>query len=442
MRYALFVLTLLCLTAAGCRQRDGSPSAERLDVAEYGALPGLKATPNSELRDELDRIIEEGGTPEQLSEIEIPAAGNVAAELLDLFPKERVGAILEQSERLFPPGRFEFNPAQLQRANDFRKQYDASRLRARAALKRPQCDFDIEFTAGFLAEMEFIPVVRICARLEAFRAAESLAADKPIGAVESLRAMLRLAQRLGAEPHIEARLQAAFLRTEAFGVLQAIVLDDNIASSHLVQLQETVEEHLSDWPHDADAWIGDRAMGLHAYEMVRDGNLTGLLTVRELDLFAKEGDIGDLSDAAKRNVDHDELYYLKTMRKIIDSCSRPYCQRLSLLRSIREELQQMRGSSDFPAVAARLLLADVEKGHAMQAQDRANWEAWALALAGATGRTSPPFETNPLTGENYLQTKQGEFIIVENFGSGVDGDHPSIMVPCPDAKAADQDADM
>ena len=101
----------------------------------------------------------------------------------------------------------------------------------------------------------------------------------------------------------------------------------------------------------------------------------------------------------------------------------------------------MRGSSDFPLVATRLLLVDIEKAHAVQAQDRANWEACALALALATGRTSPPFQSNPLTGENYLQTQQGELIVVENFGSGIDLDYPSITVPCPAAKASDRDVD-
>jgi hypothetical protein len=72
---------------------------------------------------------------------------------------------------------------------------------------------------------------------------------------------------------------------------------------------------------------------------------------------------------------------------------------------------------------------DIRKGHAIQAQDRANWEAWALALALATRREIPPYRINPLTGEKYLHDRHGNTIEVTNFGSGQHADNPSIVVP-------------
>ncbi|MHC4180079.1 MAG: hypothetical protein ACYSWU_21455, partial [Planctomycetota bacterium] len=227
-----------------------------------------------------------------------------------------------------------------------------------------------------------------------------------------------------------ARLEAAFLRTEAFCVLQAIVRDEQITRSRLDQLYRRVEDQLATWPDDAGAWIGDRALGLHAYEMVRAGKLKDLLGAEEIQQFQKENVLDELLDAAVRNVNHDELYYLETMRKIIDSCSRPYHTRLPLFDSVASELQQKRNSPEFPVVAAWVLrLADVRKGHAIQAQDRANWEAWALALALATGRQMPAYQINPLTGQEYLCQKHDETVEVTNFGSGRDGDNPSIFVP-------------
>ena len=82
-----------------------------------------------------------------------------------------------------------------------------------------------------------------------------------------------------------------------------------------------------------------------------------------------------------------------------------------------------------PAKSPRPLLPDIRKGQAIQAQDRANWEAWALVLAVATGRKPPPYQTNPLTGEKYQYAKYGSEIGVTNFGSGEEGDNPSIIVP-------------
>ena len=67
--------------------------------------------------------------------------------------------------------------------------------------------------------------------------------------------------------------------------------------------------------------------------------------------------------------------------------------------------------------------------NAIQAQDRANWEAWALALALATRRQLPPHRINPLSGENYRQAKYEKKIEVGNFGSGKHDDNPLIIVP-------------
>ena len=430
MPRAMLITALLGLLAGGCGGQQAADVSERIKAEDYGALPGLRATPDKKLRDELARITEERGTPELIGKTTIIEEENVAAGLAGLFPREKVDLIFEQSEKVFPSGSFVFDPIRLQRAINIRKKYDAQRLRARDALGRPHCDFGVRFMAGFLAELKFIDVVRISARLEAFQAAESLAVDAPDEAIESLGYMLQLASCLGAEKHHNARLEAAFLRTEAFRVLQAVVQHDQITRKRLDRLYEMVEDQLAGWPDDADAWIGDRALGLHVYEVVRAGNLEDLLTENEIRQFQQEDELKELLTAAARSVDHDELYYLQTMRKIIESCSQPYFTRLTLFDSIGDELQEKRISPEFPIVATWvLLLPDIRKGHAIQARDRANWEAWALALALATGRQAPPYRVNPLTGKEYLPEKRGNTIEVADFGSGIQGDYPSIVVP-------------
>jgi len=429
MRKGMLSLALLGMLLGGC---GGPPVEERPpveDSKEYGKLPGLTASPDLQLGDELARIVEESGTPEKLSQVTVAEADNVAAGLLDLFPKRQVKSIRRQSEELFPPGAFQLNPVELTKAIDFRKKYDAERLEARTALERTQCDFGIEFMAGVLAELDFIAVVRICARLEAFLAAESLADGKPERAVESLAVMLRLASCLGAEKHVQPRLEAAYLRTEAFRVLQAIVDDEHTVRADIERLYEIVREHMKTWPDDAGAWIGDRALGLHAYEFVRDGGLLDLLSSEELDSFGKEGSLSSLSAAALRNVNADELYYLETMRKIIDACGLPYYKRVALFDSIQADLQEKRNSPKFPLVAARLLLPGIRESHVTQTRDRANWEAWLLALALAARRPLPPYGVNPLNGRQYRLSTEGNLVVVEDFGTGEDGDHPIIRVP-------------
>ena len=406
MRPAVCMLLVLSVLAgAGCRRSRSVEDSRRRIAESFGQLPGLSETPDAALRAELARIIEEKGTPELLTRQSIPDEQNVAQGLAGLFEPSQIGPLLEESAKIFPPGRFEFDPARLEKAIRFRQRYEAERRQCREALGRPKCSFGIEYQAGFAADLSRIDVARICARLEAFAAAESLANDAG-AAIESLDTMFRLAARLGQEKHPTVRLQAALLREEALAVLQTIVAYPEISESgitrdQLARLYAMVEAQLSSWPADRDAWIGDRALGMHAYELVRAGRLAELLTEEELKRFAEEGILDEFPAAAQRNVNPDELFYLQTMRKIIDACARPYFEREKTLIGIREELQEGRNSPQFPLVAARLLLVDVDKGHALQARDRACCEAWALALAVASGRQPPSYQVSPLWGGKY-----------------------------------------
>jgi len=460
MRSAAYVLVVLeVLVGAGCR-RSTSEEASRRQIAEaFGRLPGLNAAPDPQLRAELARIVEEKATPELLARSEIPADQNAAEVLSGLFDPAEVRSILDRSAAIFPPGEFKFSPTGLEKAIRFREEYEVQRQRARHALQRPSSKFPIQYEAGFAADVSFIDMVRISGRLEAFWAAESLAGDDVASAIESLEYMFRLAACLAAEKHATARLQAAFLREEALSVLQAIVEHPEISQpkithEQLRRLAAMVQGQLAAWTPDQHAWIGDRALGMHAYELVRAGRLMELLTEGELKQFAQEGILGDMPAAAERNVNQDELYYLEAMRKIIDACSRPYYERIEVLQSIREDLQRKRNSPEFPLVAGRLLLADMEKGHAIQARDRAQCEAWALALAtaagdlpavgGMGGRHTPPprvghenappnglpgYRISPLAGVEYEIARQEGLVMVWCKGAGGQGDSPLVIVP-------------
>ena len=425
--FILFVLGAIC--SGGCREDGRLAGPEQPGPQRYGKLPGLKETPDKNLRDEFARIVDEGGTPELLTKAKLPDGENVAAGLARLFPNSRVKSIFDKSEEIYPKGRFTFNPIQLEKAIKFRKLYDHQRRQARAALDREECDFSISFELGFSAELPFVDVVRLCARLEAFRAAELLSDDDPAAAVESLRYMLRLSECLAAQKHPTTRLQAAMVRAEALGVLQYLVENPATTGEDLGRSYDLVRGSLKSWPPDADAWIGDRALGMHSYELVRAGHIVKLLTEEEVERFSAEGILAELPAAAVRKIDQDELYYLETMRKVIDDCSRPYYGRVKLFEQIRNELHQRRNSPGFPLVAGRLLLPDIEKGHVIQAQDRASCEAWALALASAAGRKPPPYQVNPLTGKQYRVVRDGHRVAVGNVAADDDADNPPIVVP-------------
>ena len=422
----------------GCRRSATEEESRRRIVEAYGRLPGLTETPDPELRAELARIVEEKATPERLTRPDIPDEENVAAGLAGLFEPLKIedpepGEIFNQSSAILPQGEFRFDPTGLERAIRFRGRYEAQRQAAREALYRPGCHFGVQYVAGFAADSSFVDVVRICARLEAFHAAESLARDDVDAAIESLGSMFRLAVCLGAEKQAVARLEAAFVRLEALAVLQAIVGHPEISRpkitlEQLGRLYAMVGDSLKAWPPDADAWIGDRALGMHAYEAVRAGRLVELLTEEEVKRFAAEEILRELPGAARRNVNQDELYYLETMRTIIEACAEPYYKRRDVFESIRQDLHQKRNSPQFPLVAGRLLLVDIEKGHAVQARDRASCEAWALALAVASGKKRPPYQVSPLSGGEYeIVREDGQVTVAGISPDEVPGTLPVIV---------------
>jgi hypothetical protein len=424
----LLCVIFCCFGIAGCRARQPEEANQPAGPEAYGSLPGLKSTPKLNLRDELARIVEDNGTPEQLSRKTVADEDNAAVALAELFPAGQVKVLLDESAAIFPAREFTFDPIRLQKAINFRVKYEPQRQRARQAMERPKCEFGIRFTQGFYADLTFVDVARLCARLEAFNAAESLADGAAPRAIDSFEAMMRLAAVLAREKHPVPRMEAAYLRTEAFGALQAIARSEKIGRPDIERLSQIIESQLAAWPNDADAWIGDRALGLHAFEMIRDGQLARLATDKEVERFRKENILAEMGDAAKRAADQDEFYYLQAMRGIIECCNEPFPDRTAEFDAIDADLRKKQDTAEYPLVAARLLLPGIRKGHEVQARDLANWRAWAFALALSLGRDADSFQSNPFTGGEYRKAADNGIVIVEGIGSG-GADDARIVVP-------------
>ncbi len=179
--------------------------------------------------------------------------------------------------------------------NDNTSEFAAlQQMLARKALDRPRCSFEIDFMLGYSAELPFLESVWICARLEAFWAAEVLANDDdPQEALDSITYMLQWAEHLTAAKHPSVRFEAAFLRADALRVLQKTVHSPRIGKGHLEKTYALLQRQLAAWPSDANAWIGDRALTMHAYESIRVGAIAGLLTAEETTQFEEEGILKD-----------------------------------------------------------------------------------------------------------------------------------------------------
>ena len=135
---------------------------------------------------------------------------------------------------------------------------------------------------GFSADLSFIEHAKLCHRLLAIGVADSLAAGQPSEAVLPLRQMLDIDRKLAEVGDVAARMAAVDLHAEALRVLESVLQHPRSSVDMATVFFAVVQGQLQNWPPDQRAWIGDLALGLHTYEMVRDGRLLSILSEAEI----------------------------------------------------------------------------------------------------------------------------------------------------------------
>ena len=446
---ALFVLafSLVAAVVAGCRrEEDAHVAATAESFVAYGELPGLRRTPHAGLQAELARLVDEGATPALLEQHRpnvssrggeqprIADRENAAVALAGIFEPAALKQLNEKLAALWPADGSAFSENLLLDVQPLLAKHAAQQAKFRAAAERPASDFHFQHTRGLMADTSWVDVVQAGHRLEGFAAAQALHEERLADAVDSLAIMLRLCQFLSGEWHLVPRLQAANLRAEALTVLAAIVAHPRADAHVRQQLLTLLVEQLDAWPSDAQAWIGDRAEGLHTYEIVRDGHLLSVLSSQEIVRLRAAGKLRQTLESVREQIDADEAHYLSAMRRLIASCDQPFHARQPLFAELRTQWDELSRTAEFPFVAAVVLLVDFERGHRLQARDRALCEAWAIGLSLATNQAPPPYRDNPLTGAAYHGLRQQDRVTV--WGVLPPGEDRQLSIPLPTEKTA------
>ncbi|MEQ8788163.1 MAG: hypothetical protein RIC55_17780 [Pirellulaceae bacterium] len=425
----LLVAPLLVVVGGCARGTDERAAAAA--VRRYAELPGLAATHHKGLRDELARLLSEQTTPRQLDAARSPKTAAVGPDSAPAKAQEPDHKRIEWS-RFFRPqtltmaasridaafpasGDSSLTPIQLASAISLRSSYDPQRRRFDRLIDAPDFHPPWLISEGIAADTSFVEVARLCGRLEGLLAIELQHKGQLDLAVESVGRMLSVASLLAAQPHVVSRITAVYVRADALSVLSLIMRNAACEPSQRRQAMNRIAAELERWPRDGDAWIGDRAVGLQIYEMVRDGLLTSVLSDDEKLRIRRAGSLAELEDAVLAGIDADEMYYLGAMRRLIAASSQPYHQRRKFLEALRVELIELQASTQYPFVADTMLLADFERGHRLQAVDRARMDGWLLALKAATGSTPPTPSLNLLTGEPFRLSVEPSLIVVDGI---------------------------
>src|SRR5690606_22109584 len=111
---------------------------------------------------------------------------------------------------------------------------------------------------------------------------------------------------------------------------------------------DLLTRQLSQWPDDAEAWIGDRAAGLHTYEVARQRKLIKMLTADEVLQFEIEGLAGKFRRFVPAELDADQAFYLAAMRQLIAACRLPFYQRHETFVGIELEIEELAASDRYP----------------------------------------------------------------------------------------------
>ena len=421
---ALGVIIVLYAILGICRSSTKPPKQPLSEaslipkVVEYGgqkmegkAFVGIETTrtlKDEQLIAEIKQIADAGGLPSDVFVDDVPDEMNIASELSKLFgihkdnPNE-----LNRLRDGIASGDWKITEETLGRVSDILTRIEPRRLGIRQMLEQADVCFSFEFTQsdeGLIPDTDGADFMEDYVLLEEYAIARALLEGKVDDAVVSLSYIFRIAQLAAEVRSPEVRSKAAKIRRHALDITQTVVLDPKFRKKNLVDLYEILTEQLEAWTDDAEAWIGDRASGLKVYNLVARFGPEDALEPGEIDELNRRG---ILEGYTKRKnlaqvIAEDQVYYLQTMRAVIDECRRPFYLRQSLLNRIYADERRLRNTPEEPIIAGFLLrgISDLMEYIAF---DRAECEAALLAMAASLNRPVPSnqFELDPLFGKRY-----------------------------------------
>lgn len=414
----------------------GCDREETVDVG-LDSLPYLRETHHPQLQAELARLEAEQATPRLLGaagqgksggETMAMCAERLTCELNEIRAVQHVRLALEKIEPLYPRDTFRFDPIDLERFRGIQRRHLPKLNQYRTMFYRDGFRFCISLSDGLLADLSILEHATFVHRLEAFCVADELVRGEPAAAMLPLRTMLMVDKNLAALPCVATRRAAGRLRAESLRAAAALVEHPQCTELLRGELLKVLEGHLQDWTPDRIIMIGDRALGIHAYELVRDGQIMNLLTSREIERLKEAGELEAFCRIVEESVDEDEWFYLSAMRRVIRACDKPFYERIGVLDQINREAEDLMGTHSAPLFAARVLLTDMALIHRELALDRARCEAWVMGLRAAAGKSVERNAVNPVTGRPYELVREQDAMLVKNL-AGPRDEEPAVTVP-------------
>ena len=406
------LLSILCCGLAafgGCSRTEQPTDALAKEASRLVALPGLRSSSHPQLAAELNKIEAAKQTPQQL---DAGGSGNRYAPFIAAYPSISRPAVQREANSIWPAVSLTMEPGALQKGRELLKQQAAARARFERAIRETSPRPQLTMSGALVTDDEWLDAIQTGCRMEGLAAADVLAEQQPEAAVAPAEKMLHLARQLARELDLNARLAAADLRADALQVVHAIANHPATTAETLQRLQQLTRNNLTEWPSDERVWIAERAHGLISYELARAGHFNSLLMPAELADLQKKGIAATTATAALKNIETDELFYLRATEQQIAAARLPFWHRQTLLDQLQVELQTRSESGEFPLVAGSLLLPKIGAIHRRLAEDRTRCEAWLIVLTTVCELPLGTPPQCPLTGQPYEVQVDRERVVV------------------------------
>ncbi len=411
------------LLAPGCWNSESTfqqqvLSCANLEGAKRSSLPKLAETA---------RIIEAGGgSPTRLTTPPGDDATNAAAGVAKAMTDSTRLRLLPQLEALTRPQGDVLLEERLTLMRGVMKKEKKLFAAVQEAAARPRCASGVRFEQGFFDRYGFLDDAAVAARLHMVAAYVAQQDNNPEGCLLQTSSAAKWIQWLAQEHRLEARLLATQLRSEWFELIQSIA-GRSVETAALESLYVSLRSQLDNWPPDRNAFVGDRAMTMHAYEAIRLGMRDRVITSKEEKLLKESGVIDVVASMDVPGIDRDEMTYLETIGEVIDACDKPYYQRVERLAPLFDRTATGNAGWQAAPMATRLFLAGVPEALERVARDRALAEGWALAIAKAGQFDLPPYRTNPLNGKPYEAERSAEGVTLK-LGD-IEAADPFVKIP-------------
>ncbi len=403
VRHVANPLILGCLIAVlmACREQTPKRKLDADTLASYASLPLLKQASHHELQQELQRLRSEHATPEALAAPEdtalLPDGRHPTRDsrvrstraLVELLPLSQRQQWLEEMEREFPRAALVPDPSDLAAYRQLARRWEKVRTDAETILARADFGLYVPIDQGLLSDLSFVDVVRGLVRLECLNTALAVLEHDLARGLVAWSTAGRWIDELSRMPHAVTRVAAARARVEWLRTGQSLLQSPLAHHETFATVLSIVESQLEDWPADRQALIGDRAVGLHTYELLRAGYWMSLLTKEELTQLRRRRQAEALAVHVATRLDDDEAFYLRAMRRLIEQSELPYPRRHQTYQAIEKEFRSLSGTTSYPWFAAEFLLPDVEHLLRWQATDRELAQALRWTIRIAMGEEPP-----------------------------------------------------